>query len=306
MRRSPIFVKDPRNPYTLNTVPISLTRDPQIVSKTGQRVSDHYDRLDSFYRSLWGAHVHHGLWSDSSASVDEAVRHLAREVARDGHAEKGTRICDIGCGYGAPARLWADEYGADVSGYTVSNAQVRYARRQTTEGPGPEYKCKDFLENELADGSMDVAVAIESLTHIRDPARVLKEVARILRPGGRFVACVWMARPGAPEWSQRHLLRPIRDEGRLTTLPTATQLHRWAQQAGLTVERLHDRTGEVRRTWVVVVRRFVTALLTDPSLLRTLLDTSESERVFARTIFRILLAQHLGVLRYGWLVASRP
>jgi tocopherol O-methyltransferase len=74
--------------------------------------------------------------------------------------------------------------------------------------------------------------------------------------------------------------------------------------AGLTVERLDDLTPLVRRTWSVVIRRFLRALVTDPTVLRMLLDASESERVFARTILRIWLAQRVGALRYGWLVAS--
>lgn len=275
------------------------------VSDGTEHVSNHYDRLDYFYRSLWGAHVHHGLWTESSISTDTAVRHLVREVARDGHIEPGSQVCDIGCGYGAPARLWAEEYGADVVGYTVSRAQYTFAQNQSVEGPSPEVRCRDFLENELADESMDAAVAIESLTHIRDPEKVLQEAARLLRPNGRLVACVWMAAPTVSSWSCRHLLAPIRQEGRLATLPTAADVRQWTEQAGLTVERLHDRTAQVRRTWSVVLRRFVGALFTDPTVLQTLFDASASERVFARTILRIWWAQHIGVLRYGWLVASR-
>jgi tocopherol O-methyltransferase len=114
-----------------------------------------------------------------------------------------------------------------------------------------------------------------------------------------------MAAPTTGRWARRHLLEPIVADGRLSGLPTASDLHRWTRAAGLTVERLDDVTSLVRRTWTVVLRRLVKALFTDPVLLRTLLDASESERVFARTIPRIWLAQRIGALRYGWLVAVR-
>jgi len=268
-------------------------------------VADHYDRLDPFYRQLWGEHVHHGLWTDPSASPREAVRGLVHRVAADAGIGEGTRVCDVGCGYGAPARLWAEAYGASVVGYTVSEVQRDYATRQSVEGPPPEYRLQDFRANDLPSGTVDAAVAVESLTHIQDPAAAVQEVGRILRPGGRFVGCVWMAAPAPSDGARRHLLDPIRREGRLSELPTATTLSRWATAAGLSVERLDDVTGQVRRTWTVVLRRVARSVATDPTLRRLLLDPTESERVFARTLPRIWLAQHLGVLRYGWLVARR-
>ena len=45
-------------------------------------------------------------------------------------------------------------------------------------------------------------------------------------------------------------------------------------------------------------------LWTDPAVLGILLDASVPDQVFARTAVRIWGAQHLGVLRYGWLVAE--
>ena len=269
-------------------------------------VAGHYDRLDRFYRQLWGEHVHHGLWTDPSATPEAAVRHLVHRVAVDAGIGAGTAVCDIGCGYGAPARLWAAENGASVTGYTVSAAQHAYATRQSVDGPAPDYRLQDFLDNDRPDGSADAAVAIESLTHIADPAAAVREAARLLRPGGRLVACVWMAAPDPPDWARRWLLDPICEEGRLSGLPTAQTVHRWATRAGLRVEGLDDLTPFVRRTWSVVLRRFARALLTDPAVLRLLLDHAESERVFARTLPRIWAAQHLGVLRYGWLVATKP
>ncbi|MFB6272991.1 MAG: cyclopropane-fatty-acyl-phospholipid synthase family protein [Salinibacter sp.] len=268
-------------------------------------VAGHYDRLDRFYRQLWGEHLHHGLWTESSFSPGEAVRALVHRVATDARIGEGTRVCDVGCGYGAPARLWAEAYGAEVTGFTVSEAQHAYARRQPVDGPTPEYRRQDFLSHDLADGSMEAVVGIESLTHIHAPPRVFQEAARLLRPGGRLVLCVWMAPAEVSWWARKWLLDPICEEGRLWGLPTATVLHRWATQAGLTVRRLNDVTPLVRRTWTVVLRRFFHALLTDPSVIRMLLDASEPDRVFARTILRIWGAQNLGRLRYGWLVAAK-
>mgnify|MGYP006423178525 CR=1 FL=1 len=283
-----------------------LEKEPSNVSDAiPSPAAPHYDRLDRFYRQLWGEHVHHGLWTDRAMTPAQAVRHLVRRVAHDAEVEAGTSVCDIGCGYGAPARLWAEEYGASVIGYTVSAAQHAYAQQQSVNGPRPDLRLRDFLAHGLSEESVDAAVAIESLTHMADPARAVREAAGVLRPGGRFVACVWMAGSAPSPWARRHLLDPICEEGRLSGLPTAADLRRWVEAAGLTLERLDDVTPLVRHTWTVVLGRFARALCTDPAVLRVLLDATEPERVFARTLPRIWLAQHLGVLRYGWVVATR-
>ena len=268
----------------------------------------HYDRLDRFYRQLWGEHVHHGLWADPDWSPERAVRHLVERVAREARLTAGDRVVDIGCGYGAPARLWAEAYGVHVTGFTVSEAQAAFARRRAegVDGPVPDIRLQDILDNSLPDASADAVVAVESLTHIDPPQSALQEAARLLRPGGRLVACVWMAAPTVSDWARRLLLDPIVEEGRLAGLPTPTTLQDWTTAAGLRVERLDDWTAQVRKTWTVVLRRLAWAVLTDAAARQLLLDPTESERVFARTVPRIWCAQHLGVLRYGCLVARKP
>ncbi len=89
----------------------------------GSEVARHYDELDAFYRDVWGEHVHHGLWLRGDESRLVAVHQLAELVADEALIGPGTRVIDIGCGYGATARLFAGERGANVTAITISAAQ---------------------------------------------------------------------------------------------------------------------------------------------------------------------------------------
>ncbi len=93
-------------------------------------VADHYDELDPFYRSLWGEHVHHGLWITGRESSAQAVEMLSDLVADLIDPAPGAHVVDIGCGYGGTARRIVRTRHADVTGLTVSAVQAAQAPPQ--------------------------------------------------------------------------------------------------------------------------------------------------------------------------------
>ena len=269
-------------------------------------VGHHYDELDPFYRALWGEHLHHGLWITGRESPGQAALALVDEVARRAGVGKdpGGRpldVCDVGSGYGAVARRLADQ-GARVTGLTVSEAQYRHAVARSSS---PRFLLGDWLENDLADASFDAVIAIESLSHMTDPARAVAEAYRVLRPGGRFVACVWLAAERPAPWEIRWLLRPICDEGRLPGLPAASDYGRWMARAGFVDAALDDVSHRVDRTWTVVARRVAAAVLR-PASWRYLLDARNTERAFALSVLRLRAAFRTGAMRYGIVTGRKP
>ncbi len=269
-------------------------------------VARHYDHLDPYYRSLWGEHVHHGLWKPGVRSLSDATDALLRHVIDCALIQEGSAVCDIGSGYGATARFLAREIGARVTAVTISPVQhaAALAAPSVAPAPAPDYRLGDFLESELPSHSFDAALAIESLSHMPDLDATLREVRRILRPGAPFVACVWLAGDDSSGWRERHLLEPIRREGRLTRLATAGELEAALHDAGFTVEGVDDVTRDVRRTWSVVVGRVIARLARDPEARRVVMAGGEA--VFARTIARIWVAYRVGAMRYGIFTARAP
>jgi tocopherol O-methyltransferase len=112
-------------------------------------VADHYDELDPFYREIWGEHVHHGLWESGKETIEEAVVNLVRYAANKARIAPGARVCDVGCGYGATARLLASECGATVSALTITPTQYRQAISRTRGAGNPRYLLGDWLKNDL-------------------------------------------------------------------------------------------------------------------------------------------------------------
>jgi tocopherol O-methyltransferase len=267
--------------------------------QTAQDVSGHYDELDRAYRSIWGEHVHHGYWLTDRESPIEAAEALVRLVADRLEAGPGQEICDIGCGYAATAGWLAEHRQAKVTGFTISQAQARIGEARAERIPGLTIFCRDWLGNGLPDASFDRAYAIESSEHMVDKPRFFAEAARVLRPGGRFVVCAWLATERPTAWQVRHLLEPICREGRLPSMGSRSAYEAMAAEAGFSLLRYDDIGRNVRRTWSICLRRTLARFFADADLRRLILSQTTRNRSFLLSLPRLLWALRTGAMRYG-------
>ncbi|WP_414470921.1 SAM-dependent methyltransferase [Microvirga sp. M2] len=276
------------------------------VPQTVQAVAEHYDELDPFYREVWGDHVHHGLWLTGRESPADAVEALIDHLAQELALRPGQSLCDVGCGYGATAEYLATRFGVHVTGVTLSAEQMKHARLRSDAAPLLGFLRRDWLENGFAENAFDCVIAIESSEHMADKQGFFDEAFRTLRDGGRLGVCAWLAKTGATPWEERHLLEPICREGRLASMGTEADYRGWAVTAGFEIDRFHDLTAQVQRTWTICAGRVARLLLTDRRYRRYLLDARAKNRVFALSLLRIRAAYATGSMRYGLLVAHKP
>ncbi len=273
-------------------------------AQTAETVAGHYDTLDRFYREIWGEHVHHGLWRNGGETPQEAVEALVTLISERLRLRPGDCVCDVGCGYGATARQLVDRSGCTVTGLTLSAAQLAYAQERHKRD-NPRLMRRDWLENDFPPDSFDAVLSIESSEHMVDKPRFFAEVARTLRPGGRFATYVWLSAEQPGQAAVKFLLEPICREGRLPSMGSESEYRAMMNDAGLTVTGFEDLTVQVRRTWWLCMQRSVKAILTERSTRAFLLDPKNRDRSFAVTLLRILLAYRTGAMRYGLFVAQK-
>lgn len=268
-------------------------------------IAAHYDDLDDLYRSLWGTNLHHGYWITGKESPDEAVANLTRLVAQQASMRPGDRVCDLGCGYGSAAIMWQRDFGADVTGITISEKQYRYAKFAVAGNAHLDFILGNALETDLSSASFDVVTAIESSEHMPDKAKFIIEAHRLLRPGGRCVIAAWLTRDRPNSWESKYLLDPICREGRLPNIASGSEYRAMLVGAGFHDIQVSDLTRQVKKTWSVCARRVIARFLRDPSFRRMLSDPRFTNRVFAKTVFRIWLAYQTGSMRFGLFAAQK-
>ncbi|MET9411725.1 methyltransferase domain-containing protein [Streptomyces sp. NPDC002935] len=124
----------------------------------------------------------HADWYNDFMSAGTAGEYLARVHDTIGELlDPGTGTClDVCCGTGAHAPALAEQGWTPV-GVDLSGGQLSYAVRRL-----PVVQA-DATSLPFRDGSLPAAACVLAHTDVPDYAAVLSEVARVLRPGGRFV-----------------------------------------------------------------------------------------------------------------------
>jgi len=120
----------------------------------------------------------------------------ARLAAARSGATSGDVVVDIGCGPGAAAR-YAARLGARVTGVDPAPVMLRVARLLTRRSDNVRYVEGTAEALPVPDDSASAVWAIATVHHWTDLDAALREVSRVLRPGGHFVAIERRTLPGA-------------------------------------------------------------------------------------------------------------
>ena len=159
-----------------------------------RNIHAHYDLGNDFY-ALWldPSMNYSAAWfeGDQRGDLTRAQQAKMRRALRSAGVGPGSRVLEIGCGWGALAELAVQEFGAELTGVTLSAEQLAYgqARLQRAGLDGAaQLRLQDYRD--VDDGPYDAICSIEMVEAVgREYWPVyFDSLRRLLRPGGR--ACV--------------------------------------------------------------------------------------------------------------------
>lgn len=119
-----------------------------------------------------------------------ADAHVARYMTAAALVRPYDVVVDCACGLGYGSQLIAAAtpaarvIGIDSSPYAIDYASAMFVT------DGLEYREGDACDLPFADGSVDLAITMETVEHLERPGHFLSEIARVLRPGGRVILSV--------------------------------------------------------------------------------------------------------------------
>jgi ubiquinone/menaquinone biosynthesis C-methylase UbiE len=100
----------------------------------------------------------------------------------------GKRVLEVGCGRGDFADWLAQKFPtAEITAVDFSDKAIEIAKARSGGNAGISFQVEDAENLRLPDGAFDQVISCECLEHVPHPAKMAREIWRVLKPGGRFI-----------------------------------------------------------------------------------------------------------------------
>ena len=166
-------------------------------------ITPQVDQLSDRVRSYWNERIHDlemteeepgsaAFFRDLDAYRFEKLDYLPRLVDYNGYG--GKQVLEVGCGIGTDLARFAAG-GAQVTGVDLSTTAIDFARQNFSHlGLSGDFRVEDGVSLPFPDASFDVFYCHGVLQYAADPAAILREGCRVLKPGGEAIMMVYNSR----------------------------------------------------------------------------------------------------------------
>jgi cyclopropane fatty-acyl-phospholipid synthase-like methyltransferase len=165
-------------------------------SHNAQNIPVAYNKGNDFFRSTLGEPMVYtsGIYKTGKESLWDAQQYKMDYVADAIDVQKGDKVLDIGCGWGPLVRHLTDNYGAQVTGLTLSKEQHKFGTQVFNKGNGAKILLQDAMTfakdrpEEIPEGGFDKITSLEMAEHVgmKRYDEFLQMVRSLLKDDGVF------------------------------------------------------------------------------------------------------------------------
>jgi ubiquinone/menaquinone biosynthesis C-methylase UbiE len=140
------------------------------------------------------------------ASMEKGHRPIGEQAIALMNLPANARVLDIGCGSGWATRLMAEQANeGQITGIDISDEMIEIARASSVDFTNVDYRVASAEALPFANGEFSHAFSMESLYYYSDIPAALKEIRRVLKPGGLFVTVIDLYEENRPshQWIEQ-------------------------------------------------------------------------------------------------------
>ena len=227
-----------------------------------RNVAHHYDISNDLYRRFLDADMQYSCayFARPDMTLEEAQAAKKAHIAAKLSLAPGTTVLDIGCGWGGMAMTLAKDYGADVTGVTLSTEQLELAR-QRAEAAGLSGKVRfELTDYRDVTRQFDRIVSVGMLEHVGAPnfRGYFETVKRLLADDGSALIHA-IGRMSGPGLTNAFTHKYIFPGG---YIPGLSEIVAAAEDAGLWITDIEI----LRLHYAETLRHWRTRFLADPEI----------------------------------------
>lgn len=268
-------------------------------------IAHFWNKISAAWAEIWGPHIHHGYYPNDEvltplAAQENLIKQLTHllDITADQH------ILDVGCGMGGSSLYLHKHYNAKLTGITLSQKQVDIASEEAKQQQlnDVQFKVENALEmNTIADQSIDLVWSLESCEQFCDKFAFLRQVKRVLKPGGKLMLATWCSDQPEYHGKAAKVYQQLCKAFDVPYMPTIEHYSTLIEKADLCLDSKHDWSQYVERSWDIGV-----SLVSGYSMLKLLKMAGWRGYQFSKQIKLMRDAFKSQRIRYGVFIASKP
>ena len=195
---------------------IERTLSEPIAVQAAAANEQHYEVPSEFFRQVLGPKLKYSscYWPEGVASLEAAESEALRVTCENARLEDGTKILELGCGWGSLSLWMADRYpSSQITSVSNSSSQRRYIEARAAQlGLSNLQVVTADINDFSTDDSFDRVVSVEMFEHMRNHRELTRRIHDWLCPDGMLFVHVFCHRRsaylfetnGPHNWMGRH------------------------------------------------------------------------------------------------------
>ncbi len=203
--------------------------------------------VSDLYAEYWNDFLHFAIFIQKNQSWDDAFQYTHNKYLKALRIKDAKNILELACGRGGFSNILADSTTGNVLGIDISRSQLSHTKR--FKKPNLQFKHHDIMKVDELNDTYDAIAYMDAACYLPDKELAIKKIAKLLRPGGRFLFIDWCKQNGLSSIQEELVLYPFMKYWAIPSLETPENYLKYFRKYGLRLLDYEDLNNKTQPNW---------------------------------------------------------